>query len=144
MMRSFLLAGQARVHFTSESAARREQILQSIAELRPMGLVVTSHKRGGDAEARRRCLGELTAWAIEMGVSRLVLELDDSSLALDKHLIFETSRTSGAFESFSYGWQKPHQEPILWMADALAWSWAHDGPWRQNALRAFDIAVRQV
>jgi hypothetical protein len=65
-----------------------------------------------------------------MHVTRLHIEQDDSVLAFDKKVVFEAVRALGLDQSFSYGWLRPRQEPLLWAADGFAWAWGRGGQWR--------------
>jgi hypothetical protein len=44
--------------------------------------------------------------------------------------MFEATRKAGA--DMTYHHDMPHQEPLLWAPDAVAWCWAAGGAWRQK------------
>jgi len=87
-------------------------------------------------QQRRCCLEELVRQAKRLQPSRVMIEQDDSSLSFDKRVMFEAAQRFRLGPEFSYGWQRPRIEPLLWVADGFAWAWARGGRWRAGVLES--------
>ncbi|WP_410665648.1 hypothetical protein [Amycolatopsis sp. lyj-84] len=76
-MRSLVLPGQRRLHFTHENDGRRKRILDTIAELEPTVRIydASAHRRRRQREV---CLDVLVEDLAEAGTRMLVLESDES------------------------------------------------------------------
>ncbi|MFB9685792.1 hypothetical protein [Amycolatopsis plumensis] len=137
-VRSLVLPGQRRLHFTHESDNRRKQILDVIAELHP---AVTIYD--GSAHHRRRqreaCLDLLIADLATTGARMLVLETDESVLELDRRALYRATRRHGC-PALEYRHHRAHEEPLLAIPDAFAWCWQRGGPWKARA-KDFVVAV---
>ena len=57
----------------------------------------------------------------------LYLEKDDSSFETDKRVL---ARTFAGYQYHPrYVFPKAHEEPLLWVSDAVAWCYQKRGPW---------------
>jgi hypothetical protein len=139
--RSLIMPRQRRVHFTSESDARRKQILDVIEELRPQA---TLYDSSGYPKRRQReaCLLAVIEDLAVMQARMLVLETDDSIVELDRKLLYRRVRELGC-EGLEYRHQRAHEEPLLMIPDAIAWCWSRGGPWRDR-VRAMVVEVRTL
>lgn len=82
-----VLSGQRRLHFESESTARRRIILDVIVEL-PVSVTVLTRRGLGEAASRRLLLGALTRLIqSDSRDSTLFIERVDGSVALDQSAI---------------------------------------------------------
>lgn len=140
-VRSLILPGQRRLHFTHESDNRRKQILDVIAELSPTATIYdgSAHDRRRQREA---CLTGLIADLATAGTRMLVLETDESVLELDRRILYRSTRLHGC-EALEYRHHRAHEEPLLAIPDALAWCWQRGGPWKVRA-KDFVSAVKTV
>lgn len=138
-MKCLLSPGQQRIHFTSESAGRKINVLEALGRFSLSAIAITTSNKGGDARARERCLRQMCSRVIKREVRRIIIEQDDASLALDRRVLYELLHESRQSHEVSYGWQRARQEPLLWTADALAWSWAQGGAWASHAANAVVI-----
>jgi hypothetical protein len=129
-LRDLLLPGQQRLHFNHEGDVRRRTILATLIRGGAEAVIVQAPRRSTAAEQRRACLEGVLEHAAKMHVTRLHIEQDDSVLAFDKKVVFEAVRALGLDQTFSYGWLRPRQEPLLWAADGFAWAWGRGGLWR--------------
>jgi hypothetical protein len=137
-MRGFLLPGQRSVHFKSERDARRRQILDTIANLGAETLIVSCASGRGDAE-RHRCLRASLRHYAERRPGQLTLDhRDPTADTRDRQVIADTIRTLGLRE-LAYRHAARHEEPLLWIPDAIAWSFTRGGAWRQRVRRFADI-----
>lgn len=127
MLRELLKPGQRRIHFKSESDSRRRQILSRMCALE-VRVSVWVVKRRPDREARPLSLGALTEGAVRAGVAQLILERDVSLERADRRLIADTIRRVGSTQ-MQYRHVAPHDHPLLWVSDAVAWCYSHGGDW---------------
>ena len=127
VMRS--LALQRRIHFRKEGDARRQQIIAGISVLDVQVRVYTSGARN-DRTARAEILEVAVADLARSGVTRLVLETDASVVASDRRVLNAAVQAAGATERLRYLHLPAHQEPLLWIPDAVAWCWTKNRNWR--------------
>ena len=127
-----LLPGQERLHFTKERDSRRREILTHILTSPLSTVVVETTKRPSEIEARARALRRLVREAATRSVGHITIERDLSMLAIDQKIMAEMAWFERRDFPVTYSWARPHQEPLLWAADALAWCWAAGGSWKQQ------------
>ncbi|MCI4063069.1 hypothetical protein MRQ36_10960 [Micromonospora sp. R77] len=142
-VRKLILPGQRRIHFHKERDDRRVQILTA---LRPLGVRVTIYDATSYRSvkaARDACLVALVADLAKIAAARLVLEQDDSTHKADRDLLFREVRLAGIADQLRYDHMRAHEECLLAIPDAVAWSWAKGGRWRA-AVRPIVAEVREV
>lgn len=134
--------GQSRVHFVNESPARRREILSILVSL---GLTARIYhaERMHDPEARERCLAAVVADAAQHGVSKIVLERDASIEQFDRRILYREIESNSIRGSIQYGHDTAKNEPLLWVPDAIAWSYARGGEWKTR-IRSLVIDVTNV
>lgn len=64
---------------------------------------------------------------------RLVLERDESMATHDKRVIRSALIAHDMQGQISYSHEAAAGEPLLWIADAVAWSYGRAGDWRRRA-----------
>jgi len=130
-LRGLLLPGQERIHFNHEKPARRKKILDVIAGLH---LVVDLYKTGTDTHAdRRRCLQAIVrdnAGSAE----RIVVEMEESTCEHDRRWLREAARHFGCHDTMRWDVLVAKSDPLLWVPDAVAWSWVRGGAWRRAVM----------
>lgn len=131
-VRALVLPGQRRLHFTNESDSRRRLILSTLEDLGVRAYVVHSDLKH-EASGREACLQELVALAAQDGHKRIVLERDVSIEHADKKSLYAAVHEHGLRDTLTYAHEAAHQEPLLWIADAIAWSYTKGGEWRRRA-----------
>lgn len=126
------MKGQRRIHFVRESDSRRRELLSAMTGLR---LNTHVYKVAGlpEAQARARCLGAIVEDLPSLGASRLILERDDSIVQADRRHLRAALEARGLREQITYDHEKAQAEPLLWPADAVAWSYGRGGDWRRRA-----------
>ncbi|WP_410600192.1 hypothetical protein [Amycolatopsis sp. lyj-90] len=131
-MRSLVLPGQRRLHFTHENDGRRKRILDTIAELEPTVRIydASAHRRRRQREV---CLDVLVEDLAEAGTRMLVLESDESIVELDRKTLYRSVRQHGCQDVLEYRHLRAFEEPLLAIPDALAWCWQRGGPWKTRA-----------
>ena len=125
---SLVLTGR-RVHFHNESKARRRVLLSEFSEW-PISTVVTVCHRGhGTTEyaARAQCLGTIVERIQADGVPHLVLESRQDDR--DDHRTIQRTRRSAP--PLVWDHRAPAEEPLLWIADGIAWAAGAGGTWRE-------------
>lgn len=84
-----------------------------------------------DKEARPLTLGALVDAAARAGVGQVVIERDASLESADRRLIAQVLRRRGV--AFEYRHAAPHEHPLLWVSDAVAWCYSNGGDWIRRA-----------
>lgn len=117
-----------RLHFNNEDDAQRRILLAAIAELPVQAFVVVCHRRHGVSEflAREACLAAIVAEAQSQRVGRLVIESrqDDSD---DARTI---TRVRRPHPPLVFEHRTAQREPMLGLADGIAWAAGAGGNWR--------------
>lgn len=120
-MRSLLLPGQVKVHWTAESEARRRRIVETITSLGPMNVVVShlDEYRKKVERYRRKCLEVVYRELAGMGVTDAALEhRSHSQDAADRaHIV--ALQAQSLDHSLRISHPKGGEEPLLWIADAV-------------------------
>lgn len=124
--------GQRRVHFKSESDSSRNAFLNGAIEA---GLTTRLYMARNlpDKTARPLCLEHLLDDLMAAGATKLVLESDESLEQADRRIIAQHLRSRGAGDSLQYMHCRPHEEPLLWVSDAVAWCHQKGGDWIRRA-----------
>ena len=136
LARSFLLRGQRTVHFVQEGHDRRSRFL---AEITRSGLIRACVYSGkGDANAVRDAAMRAMAADLTAGdTRRLVIESRQGRDHRDRHALAEVLRLLGA--DMNYEHCAAPQDPALWIADAIAWSYSAGGKWRTRLRPILDL-----
>lgn len=119
-----LLAGQRSIHFRKESNRRRTQLIRKFLKL-DIRIVVFIEKRAPSVNSRNLLIRQICEQSRHFKITELVIELDQSSFNDDvKHL-------NEIRPAFIWDYRERHQEPILWVADAVAWCVNRGGEWER-------------
>jgi hypothetical protein len=129
-LRGLLLDNQRRLHFTDERPARRRDLLARLAELELAARVYECRAREPQARPAvlRRALEDLG----DLGVQRLVIESRAGRDRFDRETIRSEQRAGSLPQDLAYEHLLPHEEPLLWVADGVAWAWGAGGDWRRR------------
>lgn len=130
LARSFCLPGQRRWHFVSERDSRRRQILDALVGSGQVSALAFFGK-GRDTDIRAESLRRMVAPLLERGVQRLTIESRQGRDQRDRQVLIEEFRRLNR-PAFRYVHLPPHGDPLLWVADALAWSHSAGGTWRDR------------
>ncbi|MFN8020856.1 MAG: hypothetical protein U0Q03_04935 [Acidimicrobiales bacterium] len=120
----------SRVHFNAELDGRRAQLLQTFASWPIESFVVMCRRRHGvtEFEARARCLEHIVSALQERSVERLVIESRQDDV--DDERTIRRHRQQEPRLVFEH--RRGVDEPLLWIADGVAWA-AGAGPrWREH------------
>jgi hypothetical protein len=122
------LAVHDRVHFNNESARRKRLVLGAIADM-PIGVfIAVAHRGHGISEfrARNACLAAVVEHVQQRDVPRLVIESRDDDREDERHLV--RIRQPEPWLVFEH--RRASAEPMLWVADAIAWAHGAGAHWR--------------
>lgn len=130
-MRSLLLPRQSRLHFQKESPRRRSLIVSTVCGLNAPVVIYDASAHKNQREARTACLRRLVADLSRAGASRLVIEQDDSLIGADQRDLSDAVYQARALR-LTYEHLPGQADPLLWIADSVAWCWSRGGHWRQR------------
>lgn len=131
-MNSLRLPRQRRIHFQTESDGRRKVILDALAGASVCITMYDAIAYPDVKEARDAGMTRLIDDIAKIGAARLVVERDDQTVRSDRAIIRARAELAGCVETLRYVHQRAHEEPPLAIPDAVAWSWAKAGHWRQR------------
>jgi hypothetical protein len=123
--------------FVDESDRQRRRILDTIAKNECVHTLIYIC-RGSQVAARQECMTALVCDLIDRKANRLVMESVSTLRAGDRRCIAARLRKSGA--ELSYTHMRPHEEPGLWLPDAIVWAYGAGGHWRRRIQPAIEIA----
>lgn len=131
-LRKLTRRGQSRLHFNSESDSSRRKLLARMAEMevRVKLYVVRGYS---DKDARTMCLQALVSDLAGAGVTRLLIERDDSIMAADRRIIRASLVENNYLDQLQYQHVAPADHSVLWVSDAAAWCHQAGGEWVQRA-----------
>ena len=140
-LRAMLLPGQRRLHFVHEASSRRKALLSQMSDMRVRGTIYVCS--GDDTAARKEGLGQLVRDLVSIGGRRLVVESREGRDGQDRQTIRAALLATGAKDQLDYKHMRPSEEPLLWVADAIAWAAGADRAWRRRTEEIVDT-VRRV
>ena len=130
-LRGMLLSGQRRLHFTKEKPQRRRSLLVEMTKLPVRAWLYSSTAK--EPQARQRCIAALLRDLTPINGERLVIEHREASQdAKEGRQIATAIRQGEAPADLSYDHLGGHEEPLLWIADAVAWAYGAGGEWRRR------------
>ena len=119
-----LLAGQRSFHFRKESDRRRIRLIRLLIQL-DVRVMIFKIAGCSDVEARNLLIREICSSATRYGIQDLVFELDRSCISNDIGFLNVIRPAIG------WDHRERHQEPLLWVADAVAWCVNRGGEWER-------------
>ncbi|MBN2176961.1 MAG: hypothetical protein JW722_04815 [Demequinaceae bacterium] len=134
--------GTARFHSVHENPARKRHALRVLQSAPMSVLIVESAADTPRRHDRSKALIVVTKWCVANGVSRLVLERDDSHVHADRRLIRESTMALPDERRMEYYHLRSREEPLLWFADLIAWCWSRGGEWHDLALTLEPTVIR--
>ncbi|MFC6089309.1 hypothetical protein [Saccharothrix lopnurensis] len=127
-LRAKVKPGQRRLHFNRESDSRRREILALLQSLGVHARIFLCD-HSNDRAARQICLAGAGRHLINISATRLVLESCAHQDADDRHTLALVVRK---IFDLKYEHFRPHEDPMLWASDAIAWSYGAGGEWRRR------------
>lgn len=127
-LRAMRWAGERRIHLVNESPGRRGALLDRMASLDVT--VVAYQARQGGQRTRPQLLDLMVADLAARGAHRLTLESRGDLDRFDRRHL--ASRRSELPVGLEYQHRRPHEEPLLWLADGAAWAVGAGGAFRRR------------
>mgnify|MGYP000249338144 CR=1 FL=1 len=137
---SLKMPGQRSIHFVNEAESRRKKLIQEYLDLGIVAVRVTSNRKN-KLDAREDCVRALVRLAASMKCHSLIFERDESVISKDEIWLKSELRSVSKSERIGFQHFNRHEEPILWIADAIAWCDSRGGDWRK---RVQDFIVSEV
>lgn len=127
-----LMPGQRELHFKREKTDRRKAILSKLVVCGPVVRIYEVDCAESEEQARTACLIKLVGDLLDQGATRLVL---DSREVRDRHDRMAIRRILGKHPSkdLVYEHLDSTSDPLLWIADVVAWCYGAGGEWRRRA-----------
>ena len=138
VLRTAVRHGQRRVHFNSESNTQRQSFMRLLHEIE-FACVLYLCDGPTPRQSREQCISRLLEDAVDSSISRLVIEDDESLRRRERQQI--AHHLAGFPDQFSYTHANPHDEPPLWISDAIGWCWNRGGVWRKSVTRFIEKVV---
>lgn len=127
-----LLPGQRELHFKKEKPIRRRLLADAIARL-PVEVDVYSRWCCRDEEpARQDCLARLTRDVLDRQAHRLVIDSRDSQDIHDERTLRRILEPHPSASRLVYEHVNSRTEPLLWIADVVAWCHGAGREWRKR------------
>ena len=138
-LRAMLLGGERRIHFVNESPQRKRAILASMATLDVRASVYRTPGRSD--RTRPKLIDAMVTDLVAMDVRRLVFESRAHLDVYDRRDLRRLRRSGLVSEALLYDHMRPHEEPLLWVADAVAWAVGAGGGWGKRISAITDNVV---
>jgi hypothetical protein len=106
--------------------------MSRLMELPIEAVIYASHTKD-ETIARQECLTLLVRHQVGRKVQRLVIEPDESHVESDRRLLHDEIHAADAHHRMTYDHVQSSAEPLLCIADAVAWCWPKGGHWRARA-----------
>jgi len=131
--RGLALKGQRSIHFQKESERRRKQLLVNFTEMdsRCIGVRLSGSVT---KDSRYIALRFMLREARAIGVTRVVFDLDISTQVTDRLVVKEANMAGAEMKELSCHFASRHEEPLLWVSDAVAWCVARGGDWARRCV----------
>jgi len=134
-MRGLCLRGQRNMHMREESASRKRLIVSTLCDLGVRTRISIS--QGPQREARANAMSKLASDVALDQINRLVIESRPGRDVEDRNVLFALTRKQNLGQ-LSYEHQRPWEEPLLWIPDAVAWAYGAGGDWRRRVAPIID------
>lgn len=141
-MRRTLKGSQGRVHMAKENANNKRGLLDTVAALEVDAHVVTVRVRDrSQRRARDVCLRAIAKALHARVVRRLVIESCDQDRD-DLQVLGDVFAELGAVHDVDIAHLRPHEDPILWVADVIAWAYGRAGEWGRRVAAIIGEEIR--
>lgn len=131
-LRRLLLPGERELHFKQEKDPRRRRLADQISAFAVTSTIYACECGRFDEPAREACVTRLTEDLADLNAHRLVLDSREGRDKLDRFTIKRTLDKHGAWTRLAFEHFDGPAEPLLWVADAVAWCWGAGGSWRKR------------
>jgi len=105
-----------------ESNQRQNVIVERLAKI-DKRIVIVESTNSYQPSARTECLNALIPALVSRGITRLVLERDESFVHSDRQAISRLLGLVRPERELAFIHLGASEEPLLWLADAVAWAY---------------------
>lgn len=133
-LRSMVMPGQRSIHFGNESEKRRHHLIDQILRLN-VGLGIIDTNERNAKLGRDKGLEILVSLAISQEAVMLVVEKDESAFLSDAQLLKKLIGRRDDCD-LRFGISTRHEEPLLWVSDAIAWCYQRGGLFRRKLIES--------
>jgi hypothetical protein len=134
------MPGQRSIHFVKEAESRRRKLIHEISDL-GFGAVRFESKDKNQKKARELCIREIVRFAANQGIRSLVFERDESAVKNDEKWLKEAILKTQGIDKLGFVHLRRFEEPLLWVADAIAWCDARGGDWANRVNESITIRI---
>ena len=127
-IKSHVLSGQRSIHFVKENESRKKYLLSQFQRLGCKAIwveILNDNLR----DARLKAIDEFLALTGEYQIGGFVIELDETTFISDRTALNGFNKAA-APHTITFDFKSRHEEPLLWVADAVAWSLGRGGVWK--------------
>lgn len=128
VMRGLVRPDLRRVHFSKQQDGDRRLVVKHIVLEDIQAFFATAH--GRQIDARSECWINLVPQLVAFGVTELAIERIQAGEARDRRDIRDALKALGREDTVTYRHVDPAVEPMLWVADAVAWCVGAGSHWR--------------
>lgn len=122
---------QRSIHFVKEAESRRKKLIQEFLEIGIQAVKISSELKD-KLDAREACIRKLAKETQTLNCHSLVFERDESVITKDEAWLKSELRLLTLVEPVGFQHFSRHEEPILWVADAIAWCDSRGGDWAKK------------
>ena len=132
MMRGLSVAGARTVHFKHERDSIKKDVAAALVSAKVRTRVYVG--RGQADVVREQGLHAAVRDLATIGLQRLVLDTRTQDGNHSDRRIIRTAliEATGEANKVAYVHLRAHEEPALWVADAIAWCYGAGGDWRRR------------
>lgn len=131
-LRRTLVPGSRRIHMIKDGNYR-DRYVSAVAELGIQArLYVTPISSISQRQARSKCLRSMVPDLLGAGVTHLIVESCDQDRQDSDVLVAARALAAADETTFHFDHYQPHEEPMLWAADVIAWAYGRDSRWRHR------------
>ncbi len=142
LMRSLSVAGARKVHFKHERDSIKKDIAAALVAAKVCTRVYIGH---GQPDAVRALGLHIAAKDLATaGLRRLVLDTrsQDGNHSDRRIIRAALQEVDGEPDTVTYVHMRSHEEPALWIADAIAWCYGAGGDWRRRVEPIVEAVIR--
>jgi hypothetical protein len=131
-MCQLLLPGQRELHFKQEKPVRRRQLADAVARLPTEVHIYLGSWHRHDEPARQDCIRRMTADLLARQAQRLVIDTRNVRDIHDERSLRGALGSHPSKRDLVYEHVNSTCEPLLWIADVVAWCYGAGGVWRKR------------
>jgi hypothetical protein len=112
-----------------ERDSRRRRIVDALTASGQIAALIF-HAKGRETTIRAESFRRMVQPLLDRDVTRLVIESREGRDHLDRQVLLGALQQRPT--TFGYDHMPPHSDPLLWVADAVAWCSSAGGAWRER------------